>query len=324
VLSYFRSQQPAAIAFFVLLFWLIKLPFFFMPHIPQIPGVHSMMFDAGIFFISRPALSIFMAQICLLAQAIIFNYLFHRADYQESNTMIPAVYFTLITSVVPEFNYFSIYHLLVFLWMLLFYIFLQITSRESARVESYNAGFVAGILVVLMPQLVLFIPFLLLILYVLKTFHINEYFLLLMGVATPLYVVAGLNYLLGYPVHFSIYWQELFYQFSLERDLLNIILLVLTGVYLLFSFVSLRGILFSVGFKRRKNVNMTIWYLLGMAAVITGSGSLGIPAVALLWIPASIFLSLLILRARRKKVAEILHAVFVLTIFIINIMRIAR
>jgi hypothetical protein len=69
---------------------------------------------------------------------------------------------------------------------------------------------------------------------------------------------------------------------------------------------------------------MLVFFFLGMIAVILGSGKLGISAVSLLWIPASIFLTLLLLRARRKKVPEVLHVVFVLTIFIINILRIVH
>lgn len=324
MLSYFKSQQPTAIAFFVLLFWMIKLPFLFQPVPVTLPVIHNIWMDAGLLFPDRPALSFFIAQFLLLGEAIWFNYLFHKADFHESNTMLPAVYFTLATSLLPAFNYLNLYHFLMIILFLLFRVLLQINSKETAKAESYNAGFITGLLLLLLPELILFTPFLFMMLYVLKPFRFNEYILLIMGLGTPLYMAAGINYLCDYPQDLSIYWENLFHPFYAERDVLTIILLVLTGLYLLFSFISLRGILFSVGFRRRKNVNMLVFFSLGMAAVVVGSGQLWACVLALLWLPASTFLTLLILRVRRKKAPETLHIAFLLTIFIINIIRIVR
>jgi hypothetical protein len=226
--------------------------------------------------------------------------------------------------VLPAFNFLSIYHLLIFLFLLLFRVLLQINSMESANAESYNAGFITGLLILLMPGLVIFLPFLFVILYMLKSFRISEFILLLPGVGTSIYLAAGIGYLFDFNWHPSIYWSALFYPFEQVSDIYDTILLILSGTYLLFSFISLRGILFSVGFKRRKNVNMIVWLFLGLGLVVAGNGKLGLPVLAVLWLPVSTFLTLLILRARRKRVPEILHTVFVLTIFIINILRLVR
>ena len=67
-----------------------------------------------------------------------------------------------------------------------------------------------------------------------------------------------------------------------------------------------------------------IGLFLGLALVVAGNGKMGLPVLAVLWLPVSAFLTLLLLRARRKRVSEILHMVFVLTIFIINILRLVR
>jgi hypothetical protein len=324
VLSYFKSQQPAAIVLFILLFGMLKLSFLPGQPVLDIVPAEGGWFRAGSFFADSPRASFFAAQVCLLAQAVWFNYLFHKADFHESNTMLPAVYFSMVTSVLPVFNFFSIYHLLIFLFLLLFRVLLQINSMESASAESYNAGFITGLLILLMPGMVLFLPFLFVILYILKSFRISEFILLLAGVGTPLYLAAGIGYLFDLNWHPSIYWSALFYPFEPVSNLYDTILLLVSATYLLFSFISLRGILFSVGFKRRKNVNMIVWLFLGLALVAAGNGKMGLPVLALLCLPVGTFLALLILRARRKKVPEILHTVFVLTIFIINILRLVR
>lgn len=321
MLSFFKSQQPVAIVFFIILFGILKLTFFIgPPDAARAMMGGSWMWSAQL-FLNLAAISCLMAQACLFMLAAWFNYLFHQADYHESNTMLPAVYFTLVTSTLPVFNYFNEFHLLLFLFLWLFRVLLQINSLESAKAESFNAGFVYGAIILLMPGVVLFLPFLFIILYILKSFRFHEFVLLLLGVITPIYLAAGVGYLLGYTWDPSVYRIGIFYPFDIQLDVFDRIILVLTGLYLIFSFVSLRGILFSVGFKRRKNVNMTIWFFLGMVAVVLGNARLGMPVLALLWLPVSIFLTLLILRVRRKKAPEILHTVFLLTIFIINILR---
>lgn len=323
MISAFRSQQPTAIALFILLFLFVKLPFVLMDAPSMLP-LQNVWFRAAYIPAAHPVVAFLMAQLCLLGFAVWFNYLFHQADYHEGSTMLPAVYFTLVSSLLPAFNFFSIYHVVVLLCLLLFQVLLQINSMESARAESYNAGFIAGGILLLFPGFWLFLPFLFVILYVLKPFRFNEFLLLLLGVLTPLYLGAGIAYLADAEWDASVFWTTLFYRFDAHVDPLNLTVLILAGAYLLFSFISLRGILFSVGFRRRKNVNMIVWYFLGILAVLGGNMLLGLPLLALAWLPVSVFLTLLLLRIRRKKVPDILHAAFVLTIFIINILRIAR
>lgn len=323
MLSAFRSLQPTAIAAFILLFLVMKLPLALLDQ-PALVPVQNAWFSAGYIPAGNPGWAYVIAQLSLLLMAATFNALFHQADYHEGSTMLPAVYFTLVTSLLPAFNFFSVYHILVWLSLLLFHELLRINSTESARAESYNAGFLAGTILLLLPGFWLFLPFLFVILYVLKPFRFNEFVLLFLGVLTPVYLGAGIGYLAGVHGNTGVFGSTLFYRFDARVDLLNVIVLTLAGAYLLFSFISLRGILFSVGVRRRKNVNMTIWYFLGTGAVLAGNMLLGLPLLALAWLPLSVFLTLLILRVRRQKIPDSLHAVFVLTIFIINILRLVR
>ena len=111
---------------------------------------------------------------------------------------------------------------------------------------------------------------------------------------------------------------------TIYKSIPDFINLLLTGVYLLFSFISMRGIMYSTGFKRRKNLNMLIFYFVGMVLVILLSGHLDETVFALLFIPVSIFLSLFMLRIRKKRLGEILNAIFVIVIFVTNIVRIFK
>jgi len=110
--------------------------------------------------------------------------------------------------------------------------------------------------------------------------------------------------------------------FRFERNIFNFIVFVLTAIYMIMSFVSLRGIMYSTGFKRRKNVNMLIFFFIGTTITIVSSSNLDETTLSFLFIPVSIFLALFMLRLRNKKWTEIFNAIFVLVTFITNLVRV--
>jgi energy-converting hydrogenase Eha subunit C len=269
-------------------------------------------------------LNVLLAQVCLLLQAIWFNYLFHKADYHEGSSMIPALYYALVTSLISQFNTFSIYTLLLFILLGLFQVFLLITIKESAKIECFNAGFLAGLLVVFNIHFIVFVPFLFLILYAIKPFRFNEYLMLLFGIIFPIYIAAGISYILNIEINANIFSLANYSVFHFHNNIFNAISFLLTAAYILFSFISLRGIMYSTGFKRRKNLNMLIFFFIGMVITITFSGHLDETVFSILFIPVSTFLTLFMLRIRKKRLGEILNVIFVLVTFITNIVRIFK
>ena len=324
MLSYFKSQQPVTVLVFILLFIILKIPFFLTGNLSAIAHVHNLWSSIGLLLNGSFTLNMLLAQVCLFLQAIWFNYLFHKADYHEGSSMIPALYYTLVTSLIPPFNVFSIYILLLFILLGLFQIFLLITIKESAKIECFNAGFLAGALIVFNIHFIVFVPFLFLILYAIKPFRFNEYLMLLFGILFPLYMSTGISYILDIPVSVNIFSIANYSIFHFHKNTFNAINFFLTAIYVLFSFVSLRGIMYSTGFKRRKNLNMLIFFFIGMVMTVTFSGHLDEAVFSILFIPVSTFLTLFMLRIRKKRLGEILNVIFVLVTFITNIVRIFK
>ena len=320
--SIFKTQQPISIFAFFLFFIVIKIPFIFLTNIPIAPlqNLWDLKFNCSTGYL----LNFLIAQVCLLVQALWLNYLFHKADYHESNSMFPAVFFALLSAVLPTFNVLSVYLLMNFILLLLMQTFLSITTTENAKVECYNVGFLGGILLLLNINYIPFILCLFLMLYAVKSFRINDYFLLLFGILTPIYLGLGISYVAEISLNADIFSWSNFYFLRIHYDILNCISLITVVVFLLFSFISLRGILFSVGFKRRKNFNMLVYFLIGIVLSVLWSGSLDETTFSLLFIPASIFLALFMLRIRKRKLGEVLSVIFVVTIFIVNIVRIFK
>lgn len=324
MLSYFKSQQPSTVFAFVVFFILIKLPFFFGGHAATLPPVGYLWGQTGLYMESPALLNIFLAQIALLLQAVYFNYLFDKANYHDSHTMIPALYYTLLSCLVPQFNQFSIYCLLGFILLFMFQTLLIITIKENPKTECFNLGFIGGVLLLLNAHFLLFLPFLFLMLFVIKPFRFNEYLMLLFGILCPVYLALGLSYLFDWYIQPGAFDPGNWKLFRFGQDIYTNILFILTGVYLLFSFVSLRGIMYSTGFKRRKNMNMMSFFFTGIVLTILFSGKLDVPVLSMLFIPLGIYMALFMLRIRKKRFGEMLNAIFVLTIFVLSVLRIFR
>ena len=324
MLSFFKSQQPATILAFILFFIIIKIPVFFIGNTLAIHPIQNLWFSIGMIAGGNYLINFLIAQVFLFLQAIWFNYLFHKADYNENSTMIPALYFSLITSLIPQFNQFNIYFIISFILFATFHTLLTITTKDDAKLDSFNLGILGGILVLLNTHFLFFLPFLFLMLYAVKPFRINEYLMLFFGILFPFYFAISISYLLDIEINVSRFFIYNLKLFRFNKDIPNIISFIITACYLLMAFVSLRGIMYSTGFKRRKNVNMLVFFFLALVLTILFSGDLDEAVFSLLFIPISVFLALFMLRIRKKRLSEILNVIFVLVTFITNVVRIFK
>ena len=324
MLSYFKSLQPSSVIAFLITFLLLKLPFFFIAIKPTQTILNFWTNTDAITVFKSPFLSVFIAQICLLGQAIWINYLFQKADFHEGSSMIPALYFTIISSLFPQFNLLSIYILITFVLLLLLHVFLSIIIKENSKIECFNAGLLCGVLCLLDVRFFIFIPILIWIIYAIKPFKINEYILLVFGLLFTFYIALSLCYLMDISINLSVLKFKLLQFNTPLQNTLNIIIISITLLYLFFSFISLRGILFSTGFKRRKSIKMLVLLFIGAVLIIAISGNTDEAALSVLIIPLSIFFALFMLRIRKKRLGETLNLIFVFVTFITNIVRIFR
>ncbi len=321
MLNFLHSKQISTIAFLLLLFAVLKIPFALYTF-PDIQPLSTLWGLSGAFFSSTPLLSWLIAQICILLQAFWFNYLFTEADFNERFSFVPALYYILVTSLLPVFNFFSIYTLVAFILLALLHNALIINLRKSAKMEAFNMGVLGGILVLLDTHFFIFLPSLFVMLYVLKPFRFKEFMLLFFGWMMPVYFYLSIAYLFDIHINLSAYSLKHFSFFRFDRDVLGSINLIATALLILFSFISLRGIMYSTGFKRKKNVSMLIVLIIAMSIILVLSGRHAPDILQIVFIPAAVLLSLLMLRIRNKKLGEIFNAVYIAIILAVNLLRI--
>ena len=195
MIAIFKQKTPANI--FVLLVFgiLLKLPMFREPHIPSIRDQDGVLFQAIIRFLEPtgrdwPLLYPLLTFLLIFFQAVLLNRFINNQRMMNRSTYFPAMAYLLITSLFPEWNYFSpsllVNSILLFVMIALF----RIYNQPQARGTIFNIGLGLGICSFLLLASLTFLIWILLALMVMRPFRLNEWLICILGVTTPFYFYA--------------------------------------------------------------------------------------------------------------------------------------
>ncbi len=121
------------------------------------------------------------AAIFVFGNAILLNTLFNKYDFLERNTYAPALFYVLFMSFSHSFYYWDsllLVHTFI-LVQLLFYF--EIDNGENNQRQFFNAGIIYGATVVLLPSIIVTLPFTLLAIRMLKVYSFREFLLYILG-----------------------------------------------------------------------------------------------------------------------------------------------
>ena len=192
MIGIFKQKTPANIFVLLVFGLLIKLPGFLHPHVPVVKDSDGFLFK-GFLKLLGPAgsssLLLFpvLAFILLFGQAIILNRFINTQRMMNKPTYFPGMAYLLITSLLPEWNYFSaplmVNTILLFVLSALF----KIYNQPNAKGAIYNIGLALGIASFLFFPTITFIAWILLALAIMRPFKLNEWILCIVGITTPFY-----------------------------------------------------------------------------------------------------------------------------------------
>jgi hypothetical protein len=195
---------------------LIKLPIFLHPHIITARTEDGLLFKAILKFLestglSYPRLYPFLAFSLLFLQAVILTRFLNNQRMMNRATYLPGMAYMLITSLFPEWNYFSapliVNTLLLFILSGLF----KIYNQQNAKGTIFNIGVALGIASFIFFPALTFIIWILLALMLMRPFRLNEWVLCIIGITTPFYFYAIYLFIEG---QWS--WQQLLPYFSVS------------------------------------------------------------------------------------------------------------
>ena len=195
MIGIFKQKNPATVFLLLLFGVLIKLPMFLHPHAMVSRKEDGVLYKVILDFLapigkSSPSVYPVLAFILLLMQAIILTRFQNNQRMMSRPSYFPGMAYLLITSLFPEWNYFSapliVNTILLFVLSGLFNIY----NQQKVKGAIFNIGLALGIASFLFFPSLTFIIWILLALAVMRPFRLNEWVLCIIGVTTPFYFYA--------------------------------------------------------------------------------------------------------------------------------------
>lgn len=203
-------------------------------------------------------LSQILSPLLILMNALLLNVIFNRNGFMEKNNYLPALLYVVGKSYFHSYYFFNGFGLAeTFMIFALMQVF-KLDQNSDGRKAVFNAAFFAGIAASFYPALVLFLPFLFLIVWILRPFVFRESALLAVGFFIPLIYAGCYSTMLGVPIQ-----GDSFTGFPTEWKFPD--LYVITGGLLLLGFAAIIPIAQKFGkssIRLKKLFRGIIWMLL--------------------------------------------------------------
>jgi hypothetical protein len=265
VIPLFRQKSPGNVAVLLVFGLLIKLPIFLYPKSVAATANDTLLYQwlqPQLVQVSEYLPSV-LAFFLLYLHSLMLTSMINEYRMTNRQTFLPGMAYMLITSLLPEWSYFSAPLIastfLIWAFIKLFQLY-HISNAANGRI--FNIGLLIGIAsVFFFPSVGLLLGAIVGIV-VLRPFRINEFFLLLLGVTTPYYfysaylfltdsfdvekLVPGIDFMI--PALIRSIWVAI--------AISMVILLFLAGSY--FVQINLRKMLI----QARKNWSILLFYLL--------------------------------------------------------------
>jgi Family of unknown function (DUF6427) len=164
-------------------------------HVPLLAGEEGVFYKGLIKFLkpaanSNPLIFPMLAFGLLFVQSLLLNQFINNQRMTNRPTWFPAMAYMLITSLLPEWNYFSapliVNTILLYILTALF----KTYNQGDVKGRVFNIGLALGVASFFFFPALTFIIWVFLALMVMRPFRLNEWMLCLVGITTPFYFYA--------------------------------------------------------------------------------------------------------------------------------------
>lgn len=202
MIGVFKQKSPGNIFLLFLVGLAIKIPLFLYPKNITASDKDGQLFHVLLSFLTpasgtNASLCSIISFSLLYIQALMLNYLLNEYRMTAKQTFLPALAYLLITSLLPEWNYFSSPLVASTLVIGMFILLFKLYNVHAAKGSVYNIGLIAGISSYIFFPSAFFIICIVLGIIILKSFRWNEIVLFIMGCLTPYYFYAVYLFLIG-------------------------------------------------------------------------------------------------------------------------------
>lgn len=267
MIALFKQKSPANIIILLIFGLLIKLPLFLYPKEVVATDNDGQLYRALVHAInpttgSGALLASVIAFFLLYVQALMINYLVNEYRMTTRQTYLPGMAYLLITSLLPEWSVLSAALVSNLLIILIFTALFSLYNQGAVNSKIFNIGLMAGITSFIFFPSLIFALAIILGLMILRAFRLNEFFLLLMGAATPYYFYAAYLFLTDRFVASSFFPQVFLQVPQVQRSLWLVGSTLLLAIPFLIGGYFIQGQLRKMLIQARKNWSILLLFLL--------------------------------------------------------------
>ena len=140
------------------------------------------------------------APLLILLNALILNGIFNRNGFMEKNNFLPALLYVVGKSYFHSYYFINGFGLAETFMILAFMQVFRLDQNSDGRKAVFNAAFLAGVAASFYPILLLFAPFLFIIVWIMRPFVLRESALLAVGFLIPLVYAGCYSFLFRVPI----------------------------------------------------------------------------------------------------------------------------
>jgi hypothetical protein len=252
-----------------------------------------------------PTLSSVFAAFLICFNSFGINLIFNTNEFMERNSYMPALLYVVLMSFYHSFYTLDGLLLAHTCIVLMLFQFFKLRQNEDGRSHVFNGAFFSGLAATLHPPMIVWFPFVLIMIWNIRPFILRETFLALIGFAIPLLYAEVFIWIFGHKIDLKILEQTTNY-YQKQTDFL--ITAVLFTLLFLLSLVSIRGRVQKSSIRLKKLIGILAWLV--FVSVIIGVADFvyfnQIERFSFLMIPLSFFLTFSFTNKTFAKIASVL------------------
>ncbi len=323
MLSFFKSNNPGVVVFYLFYLAAFRLVFFFTsPDLSFIQIYHEPLssfliggFAADIFL--TPWVSTSVAALLVFVQSLFVNRIINEQRMTAKKNFLAGLLFIMLTSFFTQGLVLSPALIALTFIIIACETAFRLIKKEKMYGDIFDIGFLVSLASFFYFPAIALLFFSLACLINLRSFNYREYVVLLLGLATPFFLLFTYYYwnddlpqmLISVTNHYERGWFLNFNPHNIEWMQIGVILalsVVLLGL--------VPGVVYASLIQVRKFVAILMFLLLLISASFFLQQQVSLSHLVWLAFPLSIFLTMVIMQWKRKMIGEVMHIMLFLLI----------
>lgn len=260
----------------------------------------------------KPIISVFM----VFLTAVVINRLMIKNRIANDITLLPGLFYILLSSIVPELFVFSPILFAIFFLIQAFSNLFKTYKKYNSERFLFNTGFYFGISVLFCNSYILFLIPILIGFVSIRSYNLREFLQLLSGLALIAYFYTFYLYFSGDSFEFEPFSFSYIFKF-IHESLSMLILTIITACLIFLILFTYSSFIKKKSIQSQKKVNILFWFVLSsLFAFMFFNPAYRYTYFSTLAFGLSYFTSAIFLKIKNKMLSEIVYVIIVFLILI--------